>query len=94
MKQSKWKQSPGCTTTIEGISLGIKEKSAIRNKKIASKKAHCKDKDNIKIGNNPLTNIKTSKHEKRRGQMQNSKNVFESKRPVTKDNSVHIEMVI
>ena len=35
-----------------------------------------KDKDNIKLENHPLTNIKTSKHEKRRRQMQNNENTF------------------
>ena len=37
--------------------------------------------------------IKTSKH-KRTGQMQNVENAFEIKRPATKTNSLHTQMVI
>ena len=33
--------------------------------------------------------IKTTKHEKRKGQMRNIENAFEIKRPGTKNNSVH-----
>ena len=44
------------------------------------KKLTGKGKDNLKVGNHLLTNdIKTSKHEKRRGQMQNIKDVCEIK---------------
>ena len=50
-----------------------------------------KGKDNIKVGNQPLTNIsKLASMEKRKGQMQNTENVFEIKRPATKNNCVHI----
>ena len=57
------------------------------------KKLTGKGKDNIKVGNHLLTNttdIKTRKHEKRRGQMQNIENAFEIKRPATRNNSAHI----
>ena len=60
------------------------------------RKPTCKGKYNIKVRNHPLINmiIKISKYEKRRGQMQKIENAFEMKRPATKNNSVHIYMVI
>lgn len=42
------------------------------------KKLTGKGKDNLKVGNHPLTNTISSKHEKR-GQMQNIENAFEIK---------------
>ena len=48
-----------------------------------------KGKDNIKAGNHPMTNI-SKLASIRRGQMQNTENAFEIKRPVSRNNSAHI----
>ena len=44
-------------TTSKGNSLGRKEKATIRNKKVSMRKFISKDKDDIKVENNPLTNM-------------------------------------
>ena len=52
-----------------------------------------KGKDNIKVGNHPVTNI-SKLVSMRRGQMQNIENALEIKKPATKANSVYICMYI
>ena len=60
------------------------------------KKLTGKGKDNVKVGNRPLTNMmsKLIKHEKRRGQMQNTENGLEIKRLATRNNSAYIHAYI
>ena len=38
--------------------------------------------------------MKTSKQEKKRGQMKTTENAFKIKRPGTKSNSIHVQLVI
>ena len=54
------------------------------------KKLTGKGKDNIKVGNLPLTNMISKLASMRRGQMQNIENAFEIKRPASRKNSAYI----
>lgn len=54
------------------------------------KKLTGKDKDNLKAGNHPLTNMTSKLASMRRGQLQNTENAFEIKRPASRNNSAHI----
>ena len=72
-------------TNSKGTSLGGEEKAIIRDKKIINVKAHQQRQTHSKSRKSPTDKfgIKTSKHEKTRGQMQDTGNAFEIKRPET-----------
>mgnify|MGYP002477316433 CR=1 FL=1 len=56
-KQEEFSTSKPALQQWPRTSLGRKEKATIINKKISNEKLTGKAKDNIKIENNPLTNI-------------------------------------
>ena len=58
------------------------------------KKLTGKSKDNIKVGNHPLTIIISNLASKRRGQMQNTENAFEVKMSKQKQSCTHIDRCI
>ena len=84
--------SPALYQLLKELLKAEKEKPQLETRIIQMEKLTGKGKDNMKVGNHPLTNMipKLGSIKKRREQMQNIENAFEIKRTTTRNNFAYI----